>query len=193
MVSLTIESLTQALSIPTIWVMKRIFPLILFAGMILTPLLSISSPALADPTRVACEDGTVGHGSDSSVACAGRGGPVKDTSKIGTILNDPANQGITDPNNCGGVKTSIDYGCGTDKGGAIYGFLRGIIKFASGLVGLVVILMLIIGGIRYITSAGDPKLVVSAKNQIVNAVTGLVLFGLMLAILNFLLPGGIIG
>lgn len=94
---------------------------------------------------------------------------------------------------CGTVKTSIDYGCDASKGGAIYGFLRAIIKFASGLVGLVVILMLIIGGIRYITSAGDPKLVVSAKNQIVNAVIGLVLFSLMLAILNFLLPGGIIG
>ena len=91
------------------------------------------------------------------------------------------------------LETSIDYGCGNDKGGAIYGFLRGIIKFASGLVGLVVIMMMIIGGIRYITSAGDSKMVASAKNQIVNAVTGLVLFGLMLAILNFLLPGGIIG
>jgi hypothetical protein len=94
---------------------------------------------------------------------------------------------------CGKVKTSIDYGCSNNNGGEIYGFLRGIIKFASGLVGLVVIMMMIIGGIRYITSAGDPKMVASAKNQIVNAVTGLVLFGLMLAILNFLLPGGIIG
>ena len=91
------------------------------------------------------------------------------------------------------LETSIDYGCDNTKGGVIYGFLRAIIKFASGLVGLVVIMMLIIGGIRYITSAGDSKMVASAKNQIVNAVTGLVLFGLMLAILNFLLPGGIIG
>lgn len=91
------------------------------------------------------------------------------------------------------LETSIDYGCSNDKGGVIYGFLRGIIKFAGGLVGLVVIMMLIIGGIRYITSTGDPKMVAAAKNQIVNAVTGLILFGLMLAILNFLLPGGIIG
>ncbi len=91
------------------------------------------------------------------------------------------------------VETSIDYGCGNAKGGAIYGFLRGIIKFAGGLVGLLVIMMLIIGGIRYITSAGNPKLVAAAKNQIVNAIIGLVLFALMLGILNFLLPGGIIG
>ena len=90
------------------------------------------------------------------------------------------------------LTTSIDYGCGSSAGGPIYGFLRGIIKFASGLVGLVVIMMLIIGGIRYITSAGNPKLVAAAKMQIINSVIGLVLFGLMLAILNFLLPGGII-
>ena len=94
---------------------------------------------------------------------------------------------------CGSVKTSIDYGCTSNSGGAIYGFLRAIIKFASGLVGLVVIMMLIIGGIRYTTSAGNPKLVAAARMQIVNSIIGLVLFGLMLAILNFILPGGVIG
>lgn len=90
------------------------------------------------------------------------------------------------------IQTSIDYGCTSTAGGPIYGFVRAIIKFASGLVGLVVIMMLIIGGIRYITSAGNPKLVAAAKTQIINAVIGLVLFALMLAVLNFLLPGGII-
>jgi hypothetical protein len=68
-----------------------------------------------------------------------------------------------------------------------------IIQFLSGAVGLVVVLLIVIGGVQYITSAGDPAGVKAAKSRITNAITGLVLFLLMFAILNFLIPGGIIG
>lgn len=79
------------------------------------------------------------------------------------------------------------------NGGVIFAYLRIIIAFLSGAVGLVVVMMLVIGGIRYITSAGDPGQIKAAKNQVTNALTGLVLFALMFAILNFLIPGHIIG
>ena len=161
--------------------MKRLLLLLLLA-IVATPTLIFSTPAYAAPAPVpaGCPGGSGTPASTGTVQCPGGGSVVNGTYDAGA-------------NTCGEVKTSINYSCDNGKGGVIYGFLRAIIKFASGLVGLVVIMMLIIGGIRYITSAGDSKMVASAKNQIVNAVTGLVLFGLMLAILNFLLPGGIIG
>lgn len=68
-----------------------------------------------------------------------------------------------------------------------------VIKFLSGAVGLVVVLMIVVAGIQYITSAGDPGRVKEAKNRITNAITGLILFVLMFAILNFIIPGGILG
>lgn len=77
-------------------------------------------------------------------------------------------------------------------GGPIFVYLAMIIKFLSGAVGLVIVLMIVIGGVQYITSAGDPGRVKEAKTRITNAVTGLVLFILMFALLNFLIPGGII-
>jgi hypothetical protein len=75
--------------------------------------------------------------------------------------------------------------------GLIFNYLIIIIQFLSGAIGLVIVLMIVIGGIQYITSAGDPGAVKAAKGRIVNAITGLVLFILMFAILNFLIPGGV--
>jgi len=75
--------------------------------------------------------------------------------------------------------------------GLIFNYLTMIIQFLSGAIGLVIVLMLVIGGIQYITSAGDPGAVKNAKSRITNAIIALVLFILMFAILNFLIPGGI--
>ena len=176
--------------------MKRLF-LTYVIGLLSFSTLLVSQTALADPAHFACKDGSVQYATkpneSSSEACQGFGGVETDSTNLDNTLKNPTNPVTDSGKSCGGVATSIDYGCGSAKGGAIYGFLRGIIKFAGGLVGLLVIMMLIVGGIRYITSAGNPKLVAAAKNQIVNAIIGLVLFALMLAILNFLLPGGIIG
>lgn len=77
-------------------------------------------------------------------------------------------------------------------GGPIFVYLAMIIKFLSGAVGLVIVLMIVISGVQYITSTGDPARVKEAKTRITNAITGLVLFVLMFALLNFLIPGGII-
>lgn len=89
---------------------------------------------------------------------------------------------------CGSVKTSIDYGCGSGHG-LIIDFALAIVRFLGELVGLVVILMVIIGGIQYITSNGDPNGVKAAKGRIGNAITALVLYLMMWGILHYLLPG----
>ncbi|HUD11343.1 MAG TPA: hypothetical protein VMS08_02955 [Candidatus Saccharimonadia bacterium] len=77
-------------------------------------------------------------------------------------------------------------------GGAIVNYLRGWLALLSYSVGLVVMLMLVIGGVQYITSAADPGMVKSAKKRITNAITALVLYLMMFAILQFLVPGGIL-
>ncbi len=77
-------------------------------------------------------------------------------------------------------------------GGAIVFYLKEILKLINGLIGGIIVLVLVIAGIQYITSAGDPTRVKEAKKRITNAVTALVLYMLMFAILNFLIPGGIL-
>jgi hypothetical protein len=78
------------------------------------------------------------------------------------------------------------------NGGAIVEYLKLALQFLSGGVGLVILLMLIIAGIQYITSAGDPAQVKNAKERVVNALTALVLFILAFAIISFIVPGGIL-
>ncbi len=89
--------------------------------------------------------------------------------------------------------SSTDSGCVTPdaNGGVIITYLKMILKFLSGGVGLVVLLMLVIAAIQYITAAGQPEQVKHAKNRIQNALTALVLFLIAFAVLNLIIPGGI--
>lgn len=54
-------------------------------------------------------------------------------------------------------------------------------------VGIISVIMLIFGGIRYIISGGDQKKVTDAKNTILYAIIGLVISLLAYAIVNFVI------
>jgi riboflavin transporter FmnP len=64
---------------------------------------------------------------------------------------------------------------------AIFSILTGFLV----LVGIAALIVLVIGGIRYIISAGNEDEVGKAKNTILYAVVGLVVVALALAILRF--------
>lgn len=78
------------------------------------------------------------------------------------------------------------------NGGAIIFYLTQILILLNGLVGAVIVLVLVIAGIQFITSAGDPSRYKAAKTRVQQAITALVLYMFMFAILNFLVPGGIL-
>ena len=54
-------------------------------------------------------------------------------------------------------------------------------------VGIISVIMLIWGGLRYITSGGDSKKVTDAKNTILYAIIGLIIAILAYAIVNFVI------
>lgn len=54
-------------------------------------------------------------------------------------------------------------------------------------VGIIAVIMLIIGGIRYVISGGDSKKVTDAKNTVLYAIIGLVIAFLAFAIVNFVI------
>ena len=61
------------------------------------------------------------------------------------------------------------------------------------IVGIIAVIMLIIGGIKYVISGGDAKKVTDAKNTVLYAIIGLVVCFLAFAIVNFVisaLPSG---
>ena len=54
-------------------------------------------------------------------------------------------------------------------------------------VGIISVIMLILGGLRYIISGGDSKKVTDAKNTIMYAIIGLIISILSFAIVNFVI------
>lgn len=64
-----------------------------------------------------------------------------------------------------GIATIGNLGC----------LFQNIVSYALGFAGIVLFILLIMGGFKYITSGGDPKAVEGAKKTLTSAITGLVL------------------
>ena len=65
--------------------------------------------------------------------------------------------------------------------------IRQIINIFSVIVGIVAVIMIIIGGLKYITSGGDSGNVTGAKNTILYAIIGLIIVALAQFIVRFVL------
>lgn len=65
-----------------------------------------------------------------------------------------------------------------------------LINFLTALVGVAVTISIIVGGIQYASSAGDPQAASAARKRITNAIIALVVFIFLYSLLNFLMPGG---
>lgn len=71
--------------------------------------------------------------------------------------------------------------------GGLNKLITNIINVFSLIVGIVAVIMIIIGGFRYITSGGDSGNVTGAKNTILYAIIGLVIVALSQFIVRFVL------
>lgn len=67
------------------------------------------------------------------------------------------------------------------------GIFRQVTNVILYIVGIIAVIMLIIGGIRYVVSGGDAKKVTDAKNTVLYAIIGLVICFLAFAIVNFVI------
>ncbi|MDQ3123966.1 MAG: hypothetical protein M3Q14_04780 [bacterium] len=81
----------------------------------------------------------------------------------------------SDPNHCG-----------------ILDYLVLFINVLSGIVGVVVVGSIIVSGIQYSSAGSDPQKISAAKDRIRNAIIALAFFIFMYALLNYLVPGGVI-
>lgn len=80
--------------------------------------------------------------------------------------------------------------CDTDTAGSnekINSVITDVVNIFSVLVGVVAVIMIIWGGLRYITSGGDSGKITSAKNTIIYALIGLVVVALAQFIVKFVL------
>jgi hypothetical protein len=68
--------------------------------------------------------------------------------------------------------------------GGVFQTITNVLLF---IIGAISVIMLIIGGIRYVVSGGDSSAVTSAKNTILYAIVGIVVALLAYALVNFVL------
>ncbi|MCX6805002.1 MAG: hypothetical protein NT111_03230 [Patescibacteria group bacterium] len=73
--------------------------------------------------------------------------------------------------------------------GDLEGQIATIVNLLIFSIGMVAVIMLIIGGFRYVFSQGNEKAVTGAKDTILYAIIGLVIAILSFAIVNFVLGG----
>ncbi|MFZ2494721.1 MAG: hypothetical protein WAW60_03070 [Candidatus Saccharimonadales bacterium] len=88
----------------------------------------------------------------------------------------------------GGIKEGSNSAQGKDQPGELFGE-SGVFKTVTNIllyiVGAISVIMLIIGGIRYVVSGGDQSAVTAAKNTILYAIVGIVVAILAFAAVNF--------
>jgi hypothetical protein len=88
---------------------------------------------------------------------------------------------LANGSNCA-ASTEQQQGHGLFEPGGIFQIIANILLF---LVGAISVIMLIIGGVRYVVSGGDQNQVTGAKNTIMYAIIGIVIAFLAFAAVNF--------
>lgn len=92
---------------------------------------------------------------------------------------------------CSPTPTGGGSNCDSSSCDLVALYVNPFIRLLSIIVGLVVAASLIMGGIQYSSSSGDPQKASAAKSRISNTLLALFAYALLYAFLNFLIPGGI--
>ena len=104
----------------------------------------------------------------------------------------PAVAHATTPNNvnslCYGANLSVTSGqCSSSAGDSLNKVIQFVLNIFSVIVGITAVIMIVIGGFKYIISGGDSTKVSGAKDTILFAIVGLVIVALAQIIVHFVL------
>lgn len=105
---------------------------------------------------------------------------------IGIIITGALSSGVSALTLREGAEAARCDGCPSDLFGET-GAFKQITNTILYIVGIVAVVMLIVGGIRYVVSGGDSKKVTDAKNTVLYAIIGLVIAFFAYAIVNFVI------
>jgi hypothetical protein len=100
------------------------------------------------------------------------------------VLDQACNSGATASTSCKDRSTQ------TTQNNSIYGpngILTKAARIVALLVGIASVIMIIIGGLRYVMASGDPNSINGAKNSIIYAIVGLIVALVATGIIQFVL------
>jgi len=89
-------------------------------------------------------------------------------------------------------KALTSSGCiGSGSQNPIFALVAYAVQFLTGLFGVILVMVLVIAGLQYVISGDDPEIAKDAKERIKGAFTGLVLFVIMFAVMQIILPSDV--
>ena len=92
---------------------------------------------------------------------------------------------------CGGAQTAI-IDCGNKTGeDAIFAIIKQAVQILNYGIGILAIGGVVVGGIMYSTSGSSPEGLKRARTVWINVGIGLALYATLVALTNFLIPGGV--
>lgn len=125
--------------------------------------------------------------SKSSIRCASDQTPTKITRGAGAgkwyCKDNPAGGHGSAPAT---TPCNLDSGCDL-----VNNYVNPFINFLSIAFGLIAVISIILGGIQYSTSQGDPQKSAQAKSRISNTLLAIFAYLFLYAFLQFLIPGGL--
>lgn len=89
---------------------------------------------------------------------------------------------------CGGIETSL-ISCDEGGSGSIYHILSLVVDILSIGIGIVAVIGIIVAGIQYLTSRGEPANATKAKHRLLGIAIGVLCYAVLWAGLRWLLPG----
>lgn len=84
-----------------------------------------------------------------------------------------------------GIDEACSGGACADDGGKIDSTVQTVVNILSLVVGAVAVVMIVVGGLKYVSSQGDSSAVSSAKNTVIYAVVGLIIVAMAQIIVAF--------
>lgn len=88
---------------------------------------------------------------------------------------------------CSGATASTSGTCPAPSGPTIQQIMAAALNIFSIVIGFISVVMVMVGGLKYITSQGDPGSINSAKNTILYALVGIVVAVMAQALVRFVL------
>lgn len=87
---------------------------------------------------------------------------------------------------CNGISTQVGQNC-DPSGKELDSVIATILRILSYVAGIAAVIMIIISGLKYITSGGDASSIASAKTSLIYAIVGIIIVVLAQAIVQFVL------
>ena len=104
----------------------------------------------------------------------------------------PASSGSSCTNGvCPDLAANPNVNCAQSGCDFIQKYINPGINLLSVLFGLIAVASIIIGGVQYSASSGDPQKAAAAKKRITNTIIALIGYFFLYGFLQFLIPGGI--